>query len=78
MPRPQLSNDELAAYYDNGEIYVFAYRDLYQIKWSHGVTGYVMAPLHKNRSPSLPYTKRGRFVVRNEEGRNSLTNGLGV
>ena len=62
MAKPELTQDELPAHYDSNEVIILSFRTAYEVKYSHGVNGYILQQIRKTYA-DLPYTKRGRYMA---------------
>lgn len=68
---PTLSQDELKQLESEGKIFIFSYRRVFQIKWSHGAKRLVMQQIKRSFS-GLPYVGRGRFITLDLEDAKKL------
>jgi len=58
------NQDELKAAYHAGNCFVVTYRTIYEIKWCHGISGYIKQKVFTHYG-QLPLIGKGRFIFTN-------------
>ena len=67
----KLTQKELSGYYNEGQTVILAYRQAFEIKFSHGANQYIMQQFYKEYG-DLPLTKRGRYMAFSPESANRI------
>lgn len=69
----ELTNEECEKLYNNGEIFLIAYRTVWQLKYSKNIGWYgIKVYYHDKYNNYLPLTKAGRFVTYTASETNKL------
>ena len=67
----KLLQQEMKDMYDSGNFILFAFRTIYEIKYSRNTQTFGLIKLSKNPA-GLPYTKMGRFMALDPEDADNL------
>ena len=74
MKNGDLTQSELKEMNDAGKVTLFAYRTIFDIKYSKGTGEFGLCKI--TRKPSgLPYTSRGRFIALDANDAHNLIHG---
>jgi len=70
----EIEQGELASLYAEGRTVILAYKRAYEIRYSHGVSGYIFQQFYRSFD-RLPLTKRGRYMAFTPEYANKIIHG---
>ena len=69
--RIELTAQEVNEYYQQGKIYLTAYRDIYEIRWSNAQGKYNFPRVYRHLG-TLPLTLKGRYFPMTAKDVNNL------